>query len=775
MVALVIAAGLAILGAAAPLAASFAQGASEPHVLLVNQYSPSWPEAGEARGRQLEMLLRHFTSRVTRISDAAYAAGGLSGADYVVVAGNDALAPLPAVLLADLAQAGRPLLWVGYGLAQLPVDTAKAFGFTLGYWTGQDVPDRVSYRGHTYPLRPLDYAQLQIVSPAVQVLSTYYQSGRAPIPYVLHSGHLWYVNGLATLAEIGKRPLDPQADAPTLIIADVLHDFLGRTGEGPTRAVIRLEGVSVDTDPARLLAAVDLLHEQAVPFVIGLTAAQPLARGGEVHLRQRPALVRALRHAQSVGATIALHRAADESLQRAVRDLGLRPRLWETSGPDASPLAYAAIGPKLPPATEDQATWLPYPIGTWQYETPFGLARAAAGAATSSSPVYRRTVPQMLLPRSLGAGGDADDATMAAQLERARLLKIVRERWLVTSHDPARGSLADLAVLCAGLRRDGYILTDLSAIAPQVEDPYGPGILTRLTTWLTVDRTLITLNLNLSLEEAFDRWSFVQRIPWSTILTAAAVVLFFVRLRQQWRPATARSLVEPAGTSQRRSRNRPRLQLAALIGFGALAVATSAGALGLSSLPAPRHYNLAGWSSIQWSVIYDGYGSVGIDADGSLRLTPFIATRPDRTHAALVLGGERTWHDYRFTVRMMTQAQLRQHSPPNPWEAGWLFFRYQAPDRSYYLVHKPNGLELGKLAPPAGKGQVFLVTAPEWPLNLERWYEYRVELNGPTILVYIDGELALSYTDPDPILSGRVGLYTEDAEVYFLHPAVSLS
>ena len=75
--------------------------------------------------------------------------------------------------------------------------------------------------------------------------------------------------------------------------------------------------------------------------------------------------------------------------------------------------------------------------------------------------------------------------------------------------------------------------------------------------------------------------------------------------------------------------------------------------------------------------------------------------------------------------------------------------------------------------PPKGTGQVFLVTKPGPPARPGRWYDYRIDVEGPTIRVYVDGKLRIAYTDPDPILQGRVGLYTEDARVLFRNPAVT--
>jgi hypothetical protein len=183
------------------------------------------------------------------------------------------------------------------------------------------------------------------------------------------------------------------------------------------------------------------------------------------------------------------------------------------------------------------------------------------------------------------------------------------------------------------------------------------------------------------------------------------------------------------------------------------------------------------WNNLDWTVKYDGYGEVDFGPDIA-SLKPRAAQNPGETSAALAVAGDPAWRDYSFTVRMNLQQQLRQNSPPNPWEAGWLFFRYQSDERSYYMVHKPNGLEIGKLVRPmiegqsVGGNQVFLATKPDPPAEPGRWYDYRIDVRGPTIQVYVDDELQIAYTDPDPILNGRVGLYTEDAYVLFQDPVV---
>jgi hypothetical protein len=111
--------------------------------------------------------------------------------------------------------------------------------------------------------------------------------------------------------------------------------------------------------------------------------------------------------------------------------------------------------------------------------------------------------------------------------------------------------------------------------------------------------------------------------------------------------------------------------------------------------------NLRGWSDLKWKVAYDGYGEVGVE-DGSTSLKPATSERPLESHAALALAGGPKWRNYTFEARMNLKQQLRKNSPRNEGEAGRLLFRYMGEARSYYLIYKTNGVELGKLVPPEG-------------------------------------------------------------------------
>jgi hypothetical protein len=170
-----------------------------------------------------------------------------------------------------------------------------------------------------------------------------------------------------------------------------------------------------------------------------------------------------------------------------------------------------------------------------------------------------------------------------------------------------------------------------------------------------------------------------------------------------------------------------------------------------------------------WRVAFDGYGWVGIRPrlPNKLTLRPATATRPDETHASLVVSRSR-YSDFAMTTTAVTARQLRTASAPNPWETAWLVWHYTDNTHFYYLALKTNGWELGKADPDYPGAQRFLATGTDPRSHIGRPSHVRVSQSGATATVWIDGELVTSFTDrEEPYLKGRVGFYTEDAEVRF--------
>jgi len=171
-----------------------------------------------------------------------------------------------------------------------------------------------------------------------------------------------------------------------------------------------------------------------------------------------------------------------------------------------------------------------------------------------------------------------------------------------------------------------------------------------------------------------------------------------------------------------------------------------------------------------WQFVYNGYGCNGFvaaNANTMLFEQPATSTSPAETHGSLVIGPYISG-DFTLQVSVATTAQLRVNSAPNAWEVAWVLWHYTDDSHFYYFVPKPNGWELGKEDPAYPGAQRFLAsgTSPSFPIG--PWHRTRVVQSGQTIQVFVNDLLITTFTDRERTYSsGRVGLYNEDAEVYF--------
>ncbi len=150
-----------------------------------------------------------------------------------------------------------------------------------------------------------------------------------------------------------------------------------------------------------------------------------------------------------------------------------------------------------------------------------------------------------------------------------------------------------------------------------------------------------------------------------------------------------------------------------------------------------------------------------------LVLNPMASTKPDETHAALVVS-QRDFSDVVFSADFETIEQLRQNTPPNAWESAWAVFHYANNTQFYYVSFKPNGWELGKADAAYPGAQRYLATGSDMPSPVGTVHRFEIRTNGPQITVSLDGKLLTTFTDSErPYLSGKIGFYSEDAKVGF--------
>lgn len=215
-----------------------------------------------------------------------------------------------------------------------------------------------------------------------------------------------------------------------------------------------------------------------------------------------------------------------------------------------------------------------------------------------------------------------------------------------------------------------------------------------------------------------------------------------------------------------------------------------------------------------WQVDYSGYGRVWIEASAGgnkvLSLQPTKEPPETGTSAALVTSVGTSSGDLTLRTTMRTIAQNAPQRLPaekgNPWEVAWLLWNHRTEqgtgdegtgkhitevEKSYYLVLKPNGWELGKLDQELFLGiggQRYLVTgsSPKFPVG-PSWrsviiQQRQVDATHVRITVTVDGQRLTTFVDgpgsggypawsahPEQEIytAGRIGLYTEDALVQF--------
>ena len=189
-----------------------------------------------------------------------------------------------------------------------------------------------------------------------------------------------------------------------------------------------------------------------------------------------------------------------------------------------------------------------------------------------------------------------------------------------------------------------------------------------------------------------------------------------------------------------------------------LAGLTLAGAAGAAR---ERAQALTTASAAQWTT---WWGSAQFGT-GGVTLSSTVPTSAGETHSALVTS-KRTWRDQTISFRTTTLSQLRAGSAPNPWEVGWVMFRFRDLANYYYFIVKTNGVELGKKQ--GSDAQIFLATGDLPRLDLNQSRAVTVQAQGARIRVSVDGTQVIDYTDPHPLLApGSVGLYEEDSHVRF--------
>jgi hypothetical protein len=184
----------------------------------------------------------------------------------------------------------------------------------------------------------------------------------------------------------------------------------------------------------------------------------------------------------------------------------------------------------------------------------------------------------------------------------------------------------------------------------------------------------------------------------------------------------------------------------------------------------------------KWLDVYGGYGLKGVTVqsnNGFFFEYPKTSTSPGETHGTLTTS-TKSFGDFQMSLYMKTVKQLRQNSPPAPWETAWVFWHYTDNYHNYALVLKTNGFQIEKKDNNVRCDcEIFLKTTSTPTVHLGQWQTLTLRVTNsasatPHIQVWVDGLVAADFVDNSihqpnsrQLASGYMGLYDEDSIVNF--------
>ncbi len=277
-------------------------------VLYDNAGEFAW--LGEAYAVMAGQLASHGSSYVIQPA-AAYQSGELLNYTGLIYIGSVYGTELPAAFLDDVLAGTRPVLWMNYNIDQLSArpNFSTYYGWTLGTFDTV-VATTVTYKGIDLKRNPLVGAGLwktQIGDPSLaSVIATATPTDGTSSAWATRSRNLTYI-GEVPFSYVGS-------DDRYLAAADLISQVSNPAMPDRKRALVRIEDVGADADPAELRAIADYLSSRGVPFSVAViplyldpNGAYNGGTADRVPLAQAPLVVSALKYMQSKGGTLLMH------------------------------------------------------------------------------------------------------------------------------------------------------------------------------------------------------------------------------------------------------------------------------------------------------------------------------------------------------------------------------------------------------------------------------------------------------------------------------------
>jgi uncharacterized protein YdaL len=288
-----------------------APGAGSGKTLVVYDNTGPWGWLGETYAIETVNLVSHFGSWTTH-PVSQYTAGELSRYTSVIYLGSTYDEPVPVAFLDDVTSTRIPVMWMYDNIWQLTArdpNFATTRGFTWKQFDTSAV-SRVDYKGTSLTRDTLNQGGVMddVIYDATKAsaVGTAVRADGTTFPWAVRSGNFTYV---------GEIPFSYVShDDRYIAFSDMLFDVLAPATKARHRALVRIEDVGPDADPAELRAVADYLYSKKVPFSVAVypryrnpKGVENRGRAEDYTLAQRPKVVSALKYMQARGGTLLMH------------------------------------------------------------------------------------------------------------------------------------------------------------------------------------------------------------------------------------------------------------------------------------------------------------------------------------------------------------------------------------------------------------------------------------------------------------------------------------
>ncbi|MEU7055669.1 polysaccharide deacetylase family protein [Streptomyces sp. NPDC046197] len=305
-------------------------GAADPTTLVLYDTAGPYGQLGELYAMATANLAGHFGT-VTAKPVQQYTAGMIDSYSAVIYIGSTYYGgstpdAVPAAFYQDAAASTKPVIWMGANVWNMAgavgvTQFTQKYGWdptTSYYEDGGSVGTvtQVTYRGQTLTRTIPAGQDGGVLRPNVLTGNGYPAVTRLAEGLDSSNGHTfgWAIRS-SNLTYIGEIPFAYVSESDRVIaLEDLLFDALAPATAERHRAVVRLEDISPDSDPAQLRTMADYLSSQNIPYGINVIPVYTDPKGvynngvpETITLAQRPEVVSALQYMLAHGAVLMDH------------------------------------------------------------------------------------------------------------------------------------------------------------------------------------------------------------------------------------------------------------------------------------------------------------------------------------------------------------------------------------------------------------------------------------------------------------------------------------